>query len=297
MKTRIFTYAAIAAMCAMPIISNAEDKTVGERVDKALDKVGDAVTPDKALNDATMAPAFPAGIATKENGDIADVRGALTTIVNRTLTRDGLDGAIAYLANQDRDRIKAQLKDTEYEGTLNGRVDQIRGLFKQKYGEDFELTAAALNTSTAVQQGEVTDAATARANWPLAIAGKKDVKPMSDAQTDKKDAKNDAMVNDDPKLENGRDVAVVRVAPMPGKEPLILSLQYELPNYWVLDVSNSISGKHLIKCQEMMLQKIIDSKDDWPKTKDEAYRNIACAVLTGYVTPDDGKPLVNLPRE
>ncbi len=288
MKKRIFSFAAIAAMCAMPVITNAEDKTVGDRIDKAIDKVGDALTKDSDVNNPSMAPKFPAGIESKENDDLGDIRGSLITIVNRTMTKDGLDDAVSYLANQDRDRINNQRDDDAYEGKLNGLVEQIRGLFKQKYGEDFDLRSGAFDTATAIQQGEVKDAATARANWPVPLMEGNMTRNVSDSRT---------AGNDDPKFENGRDVAVVRFAGMDDKDALALSLQHELPDYWVLDVPNNVNADGLVKSQTEVLTKLIEKQADWPQTKEEAYRKISYKILHGFFTDTAKDPVANTPRD
>lgn len=280
MSRKVFSFAAIAAMSAMPVILNAEE-TVGEKVGRAVDNVADAVTPNRPHNDLSQAPRLPQGITAKENDDIQDVRESLITVVNRTLTQGRLDGAISYLANQDRDRMKEQLEkaNPDYENALDPQISAFRAIFKEKYGEDFELKSGMLNDITSVQQGEVSDAATAKMHWPLPLMG------------DHKEARatSDRPVNDDPKLENGRDVAVVKMAD-PKHGNVILSLQYELPNYWVLDVPNSVNGPSVVSNQQKVLQKLIDNKDNWPRTKEEAYRTIACAILKGYYPGSgDGK--------
>lgn len=293
MKRRIFSYTAIAAMCAMPLITSAEDKTVGEKVGNAVDKVADAVTPDKPVNDRAMAPKLPAGINAKDNDDLEDVRSGLITIVNRTLTEDEFDDAVSYLANQDRDRIKAQLDDdNKYVQTTNAQANRIRALFKQKYGEDFELKTGAINTVTAIQQGEVADAGTARAHWPL--------KAMENKSSDAKPTANSNNVaNNDPKFENGRDVAVVRcTASADGKDPLILSMQHELPDYWVLDLPGDVNASALIKSTQSAMQKLIDNQESWPKDKAEAYRKIAHTILSAYLnTHATGADVANMGQD
>ncbi len=297
MKRRIFSYAAIAAMCSMPSISFAEDKTVGERLDKTVDRVADAVTPDKPVNDQAMAPKLPAGIKATENDDLADVRSSLVTIVNRTLTEDEFNDAVSYLANQDRDRINVTLKDDKkYEETTNAQANRIRALFKQKYGEDFELESGALDTATAIQQGEITDAGKARAHWPLKATG--DAAATVKNTMDAKSAPN-APANDDPKFENGRDVAVVRFsASNDGKDPLVLSMQHELPDYWVLDLPGNVNSAALVKSTQSAMQKLIDKQDAWPQDKAQAYRKIAHTILSAYLNTEiSGADVANMPRD
>ncbi|GIW78116.1 MAG: hypothetical protein KatS3mg104_3179 [Phycisphaerae bacterium] len=280
MKRKVFNFAAIAAMSAMPVVLNAEE-TIGEKVGQAVDNVADAVTPDRKHNDVSQAPRLPQGIIAKENDDVQDVRESLITIVNRTLTQGRLDGAISYLANQDRDRVKEQLEktDPDYENALDQQITTFRAIFKEKYGEDFELKSGMLNDVTFVQQGEVSDAVAAKMHWPLPLRGEeKETRPASDRP-----------MNDDPKLENGRDVAVVKMSDLQ-QGNITLSLQYELPNYWVLDVPNSINGQAIVSYQQKVLQKLIDNKDNWPRTKEEAYRQIAASIIKAYYPGlDDGK--------
>jgi hypothetical protein len=289
MHCRIFNFAAIAAMCAMPIVTNAEDPTLGQRVDKAVEGVGNAVTGDSDVrNDAAAAPALPGGIERVENDDVRDVRTSLVAIVNRVLADDGLDDAVDYLANQDRDRIDSQLDDDKYEESFNKLAAQVREAFRTRYGEEFELTAGALDAVTAVQQGEVKDAQAARANWPL---------PAMTGDRDAAQAASNRPANDDPKLENGRDVAVVALHGVKDTAPLALSLQHELPDSWVLDVPNDVTADRVLASQTRTLQSLIDAKDQWPRTKEEGYRAIAHAVLKGFVDATPGAPVANTPRD
>jgi hypothetical protein len=285
MTRKVFSFTAIAAMCAMPIITNA-DEDVGDKIDKAAEKVAEAVTPAEARNDTTQAPRLPDGIKIKESDDVHDVRESLVTIVNRTLTKGSFDGAVSYLANQDRDRINEQLDGVEYEDALNQQVETFRAAFKEKYGEDFELKTGMLDDITFVQQGEITDAATARNGWPLQVMGtRQDGMPAADRPA-----------NDDPKLENGRDVATVKLA-VGDKDALALSMQYELPNYWVLDVPNTVNGRALLDSQQKTITKLIDKQAEWPRTKEEAYRKVAHSVLKGVFPGADDAKMVNTPQD
>lgn len=91
----------------------------------------DAVTPDRAHNELSQAPRLPPGIEAKQNDDVQDVRESLITIVNHTLTQGRLDGAISYLANQDRDRIKDQLEQAnpDYENSLDPQISSFQTIF------------------------------------------------------------------------------------------------------------------------------------------------------------------------
>lgn len=269
MKKQIIALAVAAAMGGAWNVSFAEDKPMGERVGDAVDRV--LTDKNEGANDASKAPKLPTGITMKENDDIDDVRSSLITIVNRVMTKDSYDDAIGYLANQDRDRINAQLGDT-YK-TLEAKVEQLRGLFKEKYNEDFDLKSGMLNSVTSIQQGEVQDANAARPHWPLALMAK------DGADKADKDRANAGDV--DPKFENGRDVAVVALA---GKDvkALHLSMQHELPDYWVLDIPNTITAEHVVKTQTDTLQKIIDMKNQWPDEKDAAYQLISFKIIKGF---------------
>lgn len=283
MKKQIIAFAAAAVIGGASSFLYAEDKPVGERVSDAVDRV--LTDKNEGANDATKAPKLPAGITMKDNNDIDDVRSSLITLVNRVMTKDNFDDAIGYLANQDRDRVNAQLGDT-YK-TLEAKAEQLRGLFKEKYNEDFELKSGMLNSVTSIQQGEVQDPNAARPHWPLALMMK-----------DKSDDKDRTAPGDvDPKFEKGRDVAVVALAGKDGKA-LNLSLQHELPDYWVLDIPNNINAEHIVKAQTDTLQKIIDMKNQWPDSKDAAYQLISFKILKGFYgdMPDD-RNVATTPRD
>jgi hypothetical protein len=224
---------------------------------------------------------LPPGIKLHENDDVSDVRSSLLAIVTRTLTPAKLDSAVAYLANQDRDRIKADLPKKNPE--LDGRVEQIRGLYKLKFGEELELKVNLLDSVTEVRQGEVEDAAIARQHWPVPAVKDGDEKPIASK-----------VANNDPKIENGREVAIVQLTGPADTPALTLSLQYELPDYWVLDVPNGVTSAAMLKGQAESLQRLIDRSKDWPKSKDEAGQFIAAYVLQGYFSEAPPQPMAGV---
>jgi hypothetical protein len=236
----------------------------------------DVERPSTVQPAAAPAIPLPAGFKAHANDDVADIRGSLITIVARTMTPEKLDTAVAYLASQDRERIKSDLPKKN--PSIDGRVEQIRGIYKQKYGEDFELKTGALDSLTTIRQGEVEDQPAARQNWPVPLST--NGKPVTAIAK-----------NDDPKLDNGREVALVRLAFNGKLPPITVSLQYELPDYWVVDVPNTVTSAELLKSEAESLQKLIEMQNDWPKTKEEAGQLIAYHVLHGYFGATD-QPVV-----
>lgn len=250
-------------------------KEAGKDIKEAAKDVKEAVVGDGAgaKNAANVTvPTLPAGFMAKEANDVEDIRSGLVKLVNQTLTRGDFDDGVSYLTNDDRDRIKGQLGNNFAD--LDAKIDQFRGLFKQKYGEDFKLTREVLDGVTSVQQGEVSDEAVARNGWP--------VQPMADAAK----AADKPSVNADPKLTNGRDVSIVHLMGMKDKGGLMISMQHELPDSWVVDVPSTVNGTALYKTQINCLTKIIDKADSWPAAKEDAYRLVATKVIHGYYSDD-----------
>lgn len=241
-------------------------EAVKDMRDNVVNKDGDRNAP------GVNVPTLPAGFVAKDADDVEDIRSGLVKLVNNTLSRGDYDDGVSYLTNDDRDRIKGQLGNNFAE--LDAKIEQFHTLFKQKYGEDFKLTREVLDGVTSVQQGEVSDEAVARNNWPVA--------PMA---SDRKAADKPA-TNADPKLTNGRDVAIVHLRGMKDKGGLMISMQHELPDSWVVDVPSTVRGDALYRAHVNCLTKLIEKADNWPDAKDDAYRLIAEKVIHAYYSDD-----------
>ncbi len=273
--TRTLAAAITAAAASMCFAGDMGDslKEAGRDVKQAAKNAKDAVVGDNAgsKNAASVGiPTLPAGFKAKDANDIEDVRTGLVKLVNNTLSRGDFDDGVSYLSNDDRDRVTGQLGNNFAD--MDSKIDQFRGLFKAKYGEDFKLTRELLDGVTSVQQGEVSDEATARKGWPVA--------PMPQGMGN--NAADNPTVNADPKLTNGRDVAIVNLMGMKDKNGMMISMQHEMPDSWVVDVPSTVNGAALYKAQVNALTKIIDNADSWPAAKEDAYRLVAEKVIHAY---------------
>src|SRR5262245_54349326 len=170
--------------------------------------------------DTTMT--LPAGVSPKTLNDQQDVRKTLAEATNAAVTKGGFDDLIERLSSADRKRISEFANNREFV-ELDGRIEQIRKNWDQKYGQTFNLNNdKLLEGFVTIYEGEVTDAATARTHWPIAVRPTRDV-PANTAETVDY-------------LENGRNVAVVKVPASHDMPGLTVSMLHEAVDDWRIDV-------------------------------------------------------------
>jgi hypothetical protein len=125
--------------------------TVGERVDRGLDKAGDAIDRAADRTGDVVAPAVDdaadrarqAGASIKEgakemaadlSGDVYDLLGDVT---EDAVTRNELDDLVESFAEPDRTRIGEVREDAFPQ--LNAEIDAFRQKWQSKYGRDFDI--------------------------------------------------------------------------------------------------------------------------------------------------------------
>ena len=222
-------------------------------------------------------PSLPGGIKAKEIGDEASaIRKPLTTLTEAAVTKGGFDDLVERLVDEDRNRIGDFAKQKDE--TLDGRIDQVRKAWKDKYGDDFDLDEDKTLQQVVMIRGEIEDPQAVASSWPLPpTTGGADAVVAGAAQAADSDAaKSKPGLNSN--VEKGRDVAVAAIPPSHGLPQLNVSLVREALG-WKVDVPNTVSGKQIHDKLLDHLTYLGDHADKWPGDKNEAGALFAHHVL------------------
>lgn len=227
---------------------------------------------------------LPPGFTQKDLGEENDIRAALAAVTKDALDKGNFDSLMKHFVDEDRDRIgKEKDRDT---AVLDGRIDQIRKAWKDKYGNDFDMKdpKVVFNDQFArIIQGEVTDPQLAVASWPLMptniIPGRTEAEPAAAKVREAEEAKK--MMGGEKNLDKGRNVAIVAMSPMFHLPDLTVCMIHELPDSWRIDLPNDRTGSQIYQDLLTRLTWIGEHTDQWPADQDDARRLVTHHVLCG----------------
>jgi len=244
------------------------DDTVGNKVDRAVDK-----TKDTAQD-----------VKTKwERGRVFTM---LAQVTNASLTKGGFDDLVERFNDADRNRIGPWIKDKnnkEKLDILDGRIAQFQKDWKAKYHGNFKIHKDDVvfgNPIFTVTQGEI--------GKDAQLAGEK-LPPAENVTKDNLGKAKDATGNTaaDRNLEKGRNVAYVTVTASHAMPELKVPLIHELPDFWKIDVPDSVDGQKLYDNVLKHLTMANDMKDKWPDDENDAYRMVSHHVLMAILDVDE----------
>ena len=290
---------------------------------------------------AVPAPRIPGGMRAKEASDAGGIRDVVASSAEAAFTKGGFDDLVERLVDADRNRIGQNMPQGSGLETLDGRIEQIRQAWKDKYGEDFDMNAGQLfgPQFIGIAQGEVADPAALAQAWPVEPAGAssgsqvagsshtgRDIStPETAVKTGETTAGRSTGVDrttgasgaaDDSaqtassrtpaareqggalgerriearNLEQGRDVALVRVPSGHGLPELTVSLIHEKPDAWRIDVPDQLSGQKLYDNLLNQLTRVGENTSQWPADKEDAYRHVSHCVLMAVLDVDANQP-------
>lgn len=209
--------------------------------------------------------------------DAQDIRETLAELTDNALSEDGFDNLRMRLVDADRNRIaKFDLTDAQ-EKALEAKIESFRKAWQARYSEKFEAEdhddeylATAL-----VEEGEFGRDA------QLASEVKKNSEHAT--QSGNSDKNVDGNRKSDENLNDGRNIAVVTLAGMGGKDALRVPMIHEAPDSWKVNVPDRVTGETLYTNLDNTLTKITENQAEWPSDKNQAYQlvtyKIAKAVL------------------
>lgn len=118
---------------------------------------------------------FPQGISPKQLNDQQDIRKVLASSTNAAVVKGGLDDMVERFSTSDRKRLNEFVNRDANFAELDGRIEQIRKNWQQKYGKEFDLNHDEIfQNFVTIQEGEVTDAMQAKSQWPVSARSSRD---------------------------------------------------------------------------------------------------------------------------
>jgi len=253
-----WTAAAALSIGGMALTGNVRaDDTIGQKVDKTVDKAKENVD------------------STKKGWEIGRVYTLLGQIANDSLTKGDFSKLSSRFNDADHKRISAWAKDKnnkEKLDTLDGRIAQFQGDWKNKYKSDFKITKDEVvfgNSMFSVAQGEI--------GKDAQLAGEK-LPPADPANP---------VTGGDRNLEKGRNVGYLTVSASHGLPELKVPLIHEMPDAWKIDVPDAVDGKKLYDNLLTRLTAINDHKDKWPDDVNDAYRMVTHEILMAILDVDN----------
>lgn len=202
------------------------------------------------------------------------MRDTLASITEAAFTRGGFNDVVERLVDMDRNRIgNDDLNENDLE-TLDGRVAQLRKAWETKYGQDFDISENRVYAPLAFAQGRITDPAAFASEWPVNATA---MKPGDDVQTAAGAVVTDR-VEDQANIDEGREIAVVRVPAELGMPALNVSMIDEAFG-WKVDAPNTLSGRALHDNLLKHLTYMGENVDKWPADVNDAYRAATQHVL------------------
>jgi hypothetical protein len=213
---------------------------------------------------------LPQGITAKELNDQQDIRATLASATNASLTKGGFNDLLERFSSADRKRFEGQSKMDTTE--LDGRIEQIQKIWKEKYGKAFDFDDdKILSSFLVVREGEIADPAVAKMHWPVMVTERTE----GEAQRASAVASGDYLVK-------GRNVALVTVPASHGMPAMTLSMLHEPVDDWRIDIPDGVSREMIYKNLKDRLTSFGENVDKWPGDVNEAYRHVAHSVFAAF---------------
>ena len=288
---------------------NNPQPTVGQRIENAADKTGDARKSGADKTERALGIKKEPGAYQTEHA--AAIEKVLSEVTDAALTKKGLDDMAERFVDADRNRLGQNQDALKNNDALDGRIAEFQKDWKAKYNQDFDVKSQydkVFDQSFAmISEGEELGARTA--------SGKVDVDKNTGAAPDKVNAENrtgvDSPTNTDADKnlnDKGRNMATVHIAASHGKPALDVPMIHEAGG-WKIDIPDSLDAAKFRDNVQNALTHCDEMKDKWPADVTDAYRGVTHAVLlsifdkplsddaakaSGTIPPDQGaNPLPN----
>jgi hypothetical protein len=264
----------------------------GDRAQRAADRGGDRM--DNATDRA--ADRMDRAGGTEAAPDAEGIRDVLANIPEAAFTKSGFDDMVERFVDADRNRIGKDnfAERMENDAELNGIVAALQEQWKAKYGKDFDMEENVVFGAefATIRQSEIGDAA-------RTAGGRVDV----DANADRTNGGARAEVNvqnntnvDNPgttaadanRNDPGRNTAQIMFKESHGMPGLSIKMIHEMPDFWRVDVPDSVDGPKLVDNLKKHLTAFKDNHANWPADVNDGYRMASHHV---YMAIQD-KPVV-----
>jgi hypothetical protein len=253
------------------------------------------VAPSVRSVDRAQAASLPTGITAKKLNEDRSIDRTFKNLTESSLSRNGFDGVVDNLVDQDRDRLTKSLPEKRTLGNVDGSdnkrfkdlVDAFNVSWKAKYNSalDIDINKTFVADFLRIQTGEVSDAQQLVGKWPIpnpkmTVSGATQqpgaAGTITKSDADEAQAK---MFGGDVNLEKGRNVAIVFIPGSHGMPGVNVSLIHESVGGWKIDLPNNINADRLYNNLVNNLTRVHEMKANWPADGNAGNRLVAHAVV------------------
>jgi hypothetical protein len=257
---------------------NAPKPTVGQRIENAADKTGDALKTGADKTERALGIKKDAGAYQTEHA--AAIEKQLAEVTDAALTKNGLDDMAERFVDADRTRLNQNKDALKNDDTLNGRVDQFQRDWKAKYNEDFDSKSVYDKVFDAtwarISEGEELGARTPEGKTNADTVGNTPDKVNAENRTGvDKPGSADANKNLNDK---GRNMATVHIMASHNMPAVDVPLIHEAFG-WKIDIPDSVDATKFHNNVLNALTHCGEKKDQWPADKIDAYRAVTHSIM------------------
>jgi hypothetical protein len=237
------------------------------------------------MNQQQSAFNLPPGFTQTDLSSASGIKTGLVKLTERAVTKGDYNSFLAELSVPDRTRAR-EFKNADQK-QLDAKIDQFQRAWQAKYGQKFDISDKNLvfNDQVQIIQGKVSDPSLALSNWPVPAAQGEAMTASDQSYGNTRDEKQQT---DQAKLTKGRDVALVRFMGNDRMPPLTVSIIFNYPDFWRVDVPNNRTGEQIYNDLSRQIDDMTTHQDRWPNDVEEAYRIVARhAIAALYGVPAD----------
>jgi len=261
---------------------NAPKPTVGQKIENAADKTGDALKSGADKTERALGIKKDPGAYQTEHA--AAIEKQIAEVVDASLTKKGLDDMAERFVDADRNRLGQNQDALKNNDQLDGRIDQFQKDWKAKYNQDFDSKSMydkVFDSSFAmIKEGEEARTAGERIGADVTTpAGSADVNATNKTGVDAPKANTDGQTAADTNRNDpGRNIATVHIAASHNMPALDVPMIHEAGG-WKLDIPDSVDATKFRDNVQKALTHCGEKKDQWPADVTEGYRAVTHSVL------------------
>lgn len=238
-----------------------------------------AITAGAALEAAKS----PADVTDQASPSAAEIRVYVANLINAALSPDGMHKALGMLSDEDHVRLQKDISAEDIQA-YQELVQRLRGQWKSRYDEDFDLARhGSVISEYYVLRG-------AQVNDPIAVGATINANQGRGAESAAKDPQAPSAA----KATEER-IATMLVPPNPQTQGSAMLLQFrKVPDgkisNWRLSTPQSLTGTRLQGNLTARIKKLLDGQDTWPTDPRVAYRLITYNVLASLADQPLDRP-------
>jgi hypothetical protein len=218
----------------------------------------------------------------------------LREVTNAAFTKGGFDDIVERFSDRDRARFDKDGFTEQKHETLDGRIAQLQKDWKEKYGNDFNLTSAGTVFGPSFA---------AIATPPTAVAAGERTGPTNDQNREETNRKSDNNPKPERNVDRGDSIsypdATVVLAEGQQMPEVRIDMRREAMGRFKIDVPDTFTARQLYDNLLKELTIFDEGKSSWPDNPDEGYRmashRVFMAVSSTQDMSSENKPAEGMP--